>query len=172
MKKTILIFKNGWYIFESIYKKIGIFSGVFVIIMMLGVTREVIGRYFFNTPTNWVLELSGYLLVGLVFLGAPYTETIDGHVRVDFLYRKFSGKIKSFVDIVISLISISWCGILVWKGGEIAYDSWKFGIRSSDTMMWPLFYSQILVPIGCFLVILVLAANLVKAVRIFLKIGK
>ena len=41
-----------------------------VVLMMLVVAYSVVNRYILNTPITWTDELSGYLVVALVMLGA------------------------------------------------------------------------------------------------------
>ena len=140
---------------EWFYNQAGWVAGGLAAIMMIATVREVIGRYAFHSPTLWSIELSGYLLVGLVYLGAAYTTLIEGHVRIDLLYGKFKGKRKAIVDIAISVLAIAYCTVLVWQGGILAWDSLAMHATSAEAMMWPLFPSQVLVPIGAFLTILV-----------------
>ena len=134
-------------------------------IMMIAILREVVGRYFFNTPSNWSLELSGYLLVALAYLGAPYTELTEGNIRIDFLYSRFSLRLRLCADVVIYLIGICWGGVVLWQGWLLAWESWKISACSSEAMAWPLFPSQVLVPIGSLLLCLVLILKIVQRIR-------
>ncbi len=129
---------------------------------MIAVMREVVGRYFFHSPSDWSLELSCYLLVGLAYLAAAYTELVEGHIRIDFIYSRFKGKVKRFADVIIPLIALCWSVILVWQGGKLAWHSLVTGAHSSEAMMWPLFPSQVMVPIGGFLLCLVLIAKILR----------
>jgi C4-dicarboxylate transporter DctQ subunit len=158
--------------FEWFVKQLGWIAGSLTIVMMIAVMREVVGRYFFHLPSDWSLELSGYLLVALAYLGASYTEIIEGHIRIDFLYERFKGKIKIVMDIVIPCIGLCWSSMLVWQGSRLAFHSLKIGARSADAMMWPLFPSQIIIPVGAALLSLVLIgkviiniAHLVKGIK-------
>lgn len=138
----------------------GWLAGGVTLIMMVAILREVVGRYFFNAPSDWSLELCEDLMVALTYLGAPYTELCEGNIRVDFLYNRFSPALKMCADILISLIGMCWAGVLTWQGWILAWGSWKIGARSAGAMAWPLFPSQVLVPIGSFLLFLVLARKL------------
>jgi len=139
--------------------------------MMVAVMREVVGRYFFHAPSDWSLELCGYLLVGLAYLAAAYTELEDGHIRIDFLYGHFKEKTKTIMDIIISFIGLFWVVMVLWQGGRVAFHSLKMGARSADAMMWPLFPSQIVIPVGASLLALVLIGKIIKNIG-FLIEGK
>lgn len=143
----------------------GWLSGALTLVMMVAILREVVGRYFFNNPSNWSLELSGYLLVALAYLGAPYTELSEGNIRIDFLYNRFSARLRMVADIVIYLIGICWGAMVVWQGWLLAWESWQISARSSEAMAWPLFPSQVLVPIGSLLLCLVMVLKIVQRIR-------
>ena len=49
---------------EGANRLAGLGAGLILLAMVLMIAREAIGRYFFNRPTDWVVELSGCLLVG------------------------------------------------------------------------------------------------------------
>jgi len=147
---------------EWFAKQLGWIAGGLTIVMMVAVMREVVGRYFFHVPSDWSLELCGYLLVGLAYLGASYTEVVEGHIRIDFLYERFKGQTKTVMDIIIPCIGLCWSAMVVWQGGRVAFHSLKMSACSADAMMWPLFPSQILIPVGAALLALVLIGKVIK----------
>ena len=158
MSKLLWVFNK----MEWLSRQLGWIAGGLTVVMMVAVMREVVGRYFFHLPSDWSLELCGYLLVGLAYLGASYTEVVEGHIRIDFLYNRFKGRTKTVVDIIIPCIGACWCGMVLWQGGRLAFHSLKIGARSADAMMWPLFPSQILVPVGAALLFLILIGKIIK----------
>jgi len=134
-------------------------------LMMLAILREVIGRYFFGAPSNWSLELCGYLLVALAYLGAPFTELEGGNIRVDFLYARIPQRLREGVDIFICMVAACWSGMLAWQGWLLALHSWRIGARSSQAMAWPLFPAQVMVPLGCLLVSGVFVLRVIDRLR-------
>ena len=147
---------------EWLSEQVGWIAGGLTIVMMVAIMREVVGRYFLHLPSDWSLELCGYLLVGLAYLAAAYTEVVDGHIRIDFLYGRFKGKTKTVADIIIPCIGLCWSAMVVWEGTRLAFHSLAIGACSADAMMWPLFPSQILVPVGAALLFLVLIGKIIK----------
>jgi len=143
----------------------GWMAGALAGVMIVAIMREVVGRYFFNKPSDWSDELSCYLLVGSAYLALPYTELAKGHIRVDFIYSHFRGKIKKVADIFIPCVGLCWSAIVMWQGGKLAWHSLVKGARSSEAMMWPLFPSQVTVPIGAFLLCLVLIQKILENFR-------
>jgi TRAP-type mannitol/chloroaromatic compound transport system permease small subunit len=157
LSRFLWIFKK----FEWFARQLGWIAGGLTIVMMIAVMREVVGRYFFRLPSDWSLELSGYLLVALSYLGASYTEIVEGHIRIDFLYERFKVKTKIVMDIIIPCIGLCWSAMLVWQGSRLAFHSLKIGACSADAMMWPLFPSQIIIPVGAALLGLVLIGKVI-----------
>lgn len=149
----------------------GWIAGALSFVMMLAIIREVVGRYFFNTPTDWSVDLNAFLLVGMVYLGSAYTTTIDGHVRADFFYGRVTGRPKAWLDLFIDLICIAYCNILVWEGGLLAWDSFQYGEVSSGGVRWPLFPFQALIPLGAMMVILGILARSLTNVRFLMGKG-
>ena len=154
---------------EWFANQLGWISGGLTVVMMVAVMREVVGRYFFHAPSDWSLELCGYLLVGLAYLAAAYTELEDGHIRIDFLYGHFKEKTKTIMDIIISFIGLFWVVMVLWQGGRVAFHSLKMGARSADAMMWPLFPSQILVPIGAALLFLTFIGKIIANINLLIE---
>lgn len=133
---------------------IAVFAGACIFIMVVTTTREVMGRYLFNAPTDWILVLCQYLMVTVAFLGAAYTLEVGGHVSVDLLYTRFSPRAKRSVSIVISLIVLCVASIFTWQCWEFAWGSLQAGAVSGEAVPWPLFPVQVMMPIGSFLLCL------------------
>ena len=141
-------------------EKLALIGSSLILIMIFSVVREVIGRYFFASPSDWSIELQCYLLVAMVYLAGSYTEMVEGHIRMEMLYGKLSGKRKLIVDILIYMVSIFWTGTLFWQGWKLALHSYLAHSRSSEAMGWPLFPSQMMIPIGTLLLGLMLICKL------------
>jgi len=165
MNKLLAFGKTIWSGVEWVSNQMGWVAGALTGVMMIAVVREVGGRYFFNKPSDWTDELSCYLLVGCSYLALAHTELMEGHVRVDFVYSHFRGKVKKLADIMIPIIGLCWSAIVVWQGGKIAWQSLVNNAHSSEAMMWPLFPSQVTVPIGAFLLCLILINKILKNFR-------
>ena len=152
--------------------QLGWIAGGLTAVMMIAIMREVIGRYFFHAPSDWSLELSCYLLVGLAYLAAADTEVNEKHIRIDFIYERFRGRTKHAADILIPSIGLCWCVIVVWQGGRIAWHSLVTNARSAEILAMPLFPSQVMVPIGASLLGLILIGKIIKNIGLLRAGGK
>ena len=127
----------------------GVFTGVMTVI----VGYAVVGRYVFNRPIGWSEEISMYLMVWAVFLGAAYTLKEDAHIGVDILISKLKPEIRRiflFFHYVVGIIVFS---ILFYKGIEMVALSLKMGSRSM-AIEFPLYIAHLAVPVGSAILIL------------------
>jgi TRAP-type mannitol/chloroaromatic compound transport system permease small subunit len=135
----------------------------FLIIVITGVTIwEVILRYIFNSPTIWAFD-AAYLIFGAYgVLGGAYTLYFKGHVNVDILYGRLPLRVRAIVDLVTSIFFFLFCGLLLWKGGEMAWDSLKIMERGSSAWSPPVYPIKLTIPLGAFLLLLQGTAKFIR----------
>ena len=153
----------------ELLRKFGLIAGISVLIMMVVVLREVIGRYFFSAPTIYSVELSENLMVGLTFLGGPFVMLLDSHVRADILYSKLEGKKKNIVDIFIYLAIIFYLLVLFWQCAQYSWSLLTSWATSSGSLRLPLFPAQVMVTIGVFLTIVECVRKTIHSVLSFIE---
>ena len=158
------LFTRLWRFLEWFSGQLGWISGGLTLVMMVAVVREVVGRYLFNNPSDWSLELSCYLVVAMGYLASAFTEFKDRHIRIDFIYEHLKGRTKAILDIFIAVVGLIWSSVLVWQGSLIALHSLVTNARSETIMRWPLFPAHAMVPLGAFILCLVLLGKIVKGV--------
>jgi TRAP-type mannitol/chloroaromatic compound transport system permease small subunit len=79
---------------------IGKLVSLSMLFLVVSISYEAISRYFFNSPTVWVLE-SSYMVNGSAFmLGCAYALHKGAHVRTDMLWEKYSERKKGVIDLV------------------------------------------------------------------------
>lgn len=150
---------------EKINYFFALLTGIILIIMTFSVSREVFGRYLLNSPSGWVLVLNQMLLVAMTYLGAGHTLRQDGHVRADFIYSHLSRKPRLIIDTIATALTLFYCTFIVWQGWDYAWESFSKGSSTAEAVDWPLFPSQVLVPIGTFLLGLQAIINLIKQIE-------
>lgn len=150
--------------------KINLWTGRIVsylaMVMMLTIMYEVVSRYFFNAPTLWSTELNIYLLCAYVLLSGGAIMRESGHVRVDLLWASLSKRGQAMADIATSVLLFAFCTALIWKGAELAIRSLVDGRSSAEAMAWPLYPSQMAVPLGGILLALQSLAKLWRDIAI------
>lgn len=118
-----------------------IFS-VLLIIATLQICYELTRRYFFNSPTDWGLELTIFFCGATYVMSGAYAYLYDAHIRVDVFYLRWSRRTRAWVDLFFTdLILFVFCGVLVWQSGLWAWDAAISGITTGsiwDPPEWPM----------------------------------
>ncbi|MER9655255.1 TRAP transporter small permease subunit [Mesorhizobium sp. M0152] len=127
---------------------------------------EVVARYIFNSPTNWVHE-SMFLMFGMQYmLAGAYAYRDETHVRVDIVYSHLSVRGRAVCDIITSFFFFLFAGALLVTGWRFASDAISIGERSFTEwgiQYWPV---KLTMPIGAALLILQGLSRLVRDIAI------
>jgi len=123
---------------------------------------EIIRRYLFNSPTVWANELVQMLFGAYVVLSGGYILRWGGHVNVDIVYSRFSRKVKALIDIITSSLLFLFCGVLLYYGGSLAWDSLVRWEHSESAWNPPLYPIKVMIPAAALLLILQGLAKLVR----------
>jgi TRAP-type mannitol/chloroaromatic compound transport system permease small subunit len=147
---------------ETLNMRVGEFVAYWAMIAVFVYYYEVLARYVFNSPTNWVHE-SMFLMFGMQYmLSGAYAYREDQHVRVDVIYTKFSPRGKAIADIITSVFFFIFILTMTWTGAKFALDAIHNGEVSFTewgVQYWPV---KLTLPIGAALLALQGFAKLVK----------
>ena len=151
---------------DGLCNLVGEFVAYWSVIAVFAYYYEVLARYIFNSPTNWVHE-SMFLMFGMQYLlcGA-YAYYEDQHVRVDIFYSRFSPRGKALADIVTSVFFFIFIGVMTWTGVRFALDAVSMNELSFTewaVQYWPI---KLSIPIGAGLLLLQGISKLVKDILI------
>ena len=154
----------------NIIDRISGFTGEFVaywsVLAVFAYYYEVVARYVFNSPTNWVHE-SMFLMFGMQYLlSGAYALREDAHVRVDVLYLMFSDRIKVWLDVVSSTFFFLFATALLVTGWIFAADAiqvWEVSFTEWAIQYWPVKSS---IALGAVLLLLQGLSKLIKDLTI------
>jgi TRAP-type C4-dicarboxylate transport system permease small subunit len=144
---------------------LGLAMGGFILIVNMLVAGDTIARYFFNSPSTWVMEVSGYLLLYIVFLSAAYTLQEGGHVNVDLVLVYLPNKIKHLFLVLANLFSLIFCSVLLWQCTRFTLLAFKGSWKSITPMGMPVQYIAVAMPMGLMLLCLTYILQTVNLVR-------
>lgn len=126
----------------------GVVSGVMVLATTLLVAVSVIMRYFFNAPIEGVDELSGYLLIIIVYMGLGYSFKEGAFIRAGIVYGRLQSRSKLVVDALIHLVAIAFLLIVDIYFWQQASYSLASRAASVGTLHMPLYIPQGIMAIG------------------------
>ena len=147
---------------DAVNTKVGKFSQYLVFAMMGILLFESISRTIFNWPHIWIVELAQFLMAAYYLLGGGYSMILDGHVRMDLLYDRWSARRKALSDVITSFLLIFYLVFLL-KGGisGIKY-ALTYGQKSYTPWAPPLAPIKIIMGIGILLMLLQVIAIFFK----------
>lgn len=79
-------------------------GALFIVIMMLLISAEVIMRSVFGTSTLISDEYSGYLMVFVTYWGAASAFHAGSFVRVEAIFERFPQKVKRVLNIIYEFL--------------------------------------------------------------------
>lgn len=114
-----------------------------LVLVSLAVTCfGVVRRYLLNTPVTWVDELSGFLVVGMVMLGAAEALRRGDHINVDLITARISGAPRRALDIWgMALVGVVAVAMIVSAIHMVAF-SYQIGIYSEGYLAMPMWIPQ------------------------------
>ena len=141
-------------------------SGVTLIIMMVMMTADALGRYLFAFPIPGTQEIvANYVLVGTVWLSLARTEMNDGHVAIDIVLRRFPERMQLLISILIRPLAVIPIALVFW--GSFSEMAKSFGARVLGPVAIPVSLSWGLIAFGAASLILALLTGAVLRILEF-----
>jgi len=88
-------------------------SGVLVLVIAILWSIEVVMRYFFRSPTSWIMNVSQYILIWIPFLASAACFQYKSHISVDFVRSKLYERYGAATGKVLALICYFACLVFV-----------------------------------------------------------
>jgi len=125
-----------------------------IVLIMVIYCIEVFLRSIFNAPTIWAHESSIYIF-GLYFmLGGAYALRMGKMVNVDIWVNRLNPRTRSIVDGVMSIVTLIFLLVLIYKGAELSYASVLKNETSQTPWAPPIYPIKITALVGALLVFL------------------
>ena len=150
-----------------------VLSGILIVIMMFTAVYGVVRRYAFHNPEPYSYELSTMFMVFTFVFAISAVERLGRHIRVDFISGRLSDRAQHIIlNIIAPVMGLFFVFILTWQGIDVAVFSLKIGEVSSSSWREPLFPIKLMVPIGYFLLFLILLTRIYKGFNSLRKIPR
>ncbi len=136
-------------------------------IMLLGVV-QVIGRSVFNQPVRGYVDIVEIAITVFAFLALSYCQRLAGHVRMEIIIGKFSGRSLWITETCGTIVMIFIIWVLMLFGWDHFMRAWSIGDSSIDVgiTLWP---SKLLVPIAFAMLTIRLSIQLAGFLRLVVK---
>ena len=156
----------------SVISGAALISATFVLVLMILVTADIIGRYVFDKPVPMTYEVGSFLMVFIVFLGIGYTQRMKAHIRVEFLTMRLPPRIRAGLDLLALTLGIVLYVAIFYQGMKWSYTSFQVGDYVAGLVNLPRWPSQFAIPLGALLLSLQFASDFVHRFVELLQIVK
>ena len=117
----------------------GYVAGAVSVLLTALIAVSVISRRVFNAPLLITEEISGYMMVALVFLGLAYTMKTESHIRADILLSHVPRRARVMLETIVTLLALGFAGVLVagtWRLVAEFYTQRTLSFRYLETPLW------------------------------------
>lgn len=139
-------------------------SAAGVLLALVAVCYGVVMRYVFGTPTSWVDDIVSFMLVGIIMLATANTLRQGRHINVDILTANLGERGQRWAAAWASLSVAVFAIFLILNGWETVEFSRTLGMMTTGNVEIPIFWLQLLMPLGGVLLLLVALESLLKLV--------
>ncbi|MDA0224620.1 MAG: TRAP transporter small permease [Proteobacteria bacterium] len=140
-------------------------AALLVLVVLFSVAYSVLLRYGLGTPITWTDELTGYLVVAMVVLGAAGTLLRNEHISVDLLTAQLKPTGRHLVEIWSMLCIALVCAAWLYSGWRMVRYSYQFGMRSEGYLSTPMWIPHAAFLVGISLLLVAALARLVRLLR-------
>lgn len=119
--------------------------------MMLAVCFGVFSRYVLNQPQVWVIEVSGFGLLYVTFLGAAWVLREEGHTILDLVLTRLNPRNQALANVINSILGTMACLVVVYYGAGVTWECFQRGEMADGFLDIPLWISRSIILIGSLL---------------------
>ncbi|MGX9417668.1 TRAP transporter small permease subunit [Vibrio sp. RC27] len=112
---------------------IGVIAGVFLLLLVLIISYNVIDRYVFSSSSVALEELAWHFYSSVFLLGMSYALRTESHVRVDVFFENLSGRTQAIIDIIGTLVFLLPMNfIVIYYGWDFMAQAYSLGEHSDS----------------------------------------
>lgn len=130
-----------------------------LVVMIVIIFVQVVLRYCFGTTISWGEELTRYIMLYQIWIGAAYAVKEDAHLRITTFRDKFSKKNSMRIENGVLVLWMAFAAFISVKGVELVDFLMGQG-QLSPAMQLPMWVAYMSVPLGCLLIFIRLIQKL------------
>lgn len=157
MKAFISVYDK---IVDMLTKIVGVIAGTLILLVGFMIVYEIIARGIFNSPTEWVMEISTYCVIIAGFLGMGVAYAGKKHIHVDIILVHLSAKTRCYIEVLISLAGIYFSWLFTVEAWKMMQFSIEYNNCAPTTLSTPLWIPQSALPVGMFVLFLQIVGTL------------
>lgn len=132
-------------------------------LMMLHVSADVTGRYFFGRPIEGTTEIvSAYYMVIVAYLPWAYLARNDTHISVDIFTRLMPVGFAHWLDVAVKVVVILYLYVFISQTGSQAINQTRIHeVWQAGTTFIPVWPSRWLPPVAASLMLIYLVVKII-----------
>jgi TRAP-type C4-dicarboxylate transport system permease small subunit len=150
-EKTALPPKGFWRFFDRLVDVMAALAGVILVFITAAVCYTIGMRFLFTKTTIWIIPMTEYALLWIVFLGTTWLLREGGHITTDIVYAHLRKRAKHYLDGITCVIGALACGTLVVLGVIHLCDCITGGVTDVRAVTVPKSAVFIIIPFGSLL---------------------
>ena len=146
--------KGFWNSFDRLVDLMAVLAGILLVLISAAMCYTIFMRFVFRQTTIWIIPMSEYALLWIVFLGTAWLLREGGHITTDIIYTHLNLKAKHYLDCIMSVIGGVACAMLFYLGFVHMCDCIIHGVTDVRAMTVPKSAIFIIIPVGSILLAL------------------
>lgn len=146
--------------FDFFEKVLSLISRIFVGATVAIIFYSVVMRYVFQRPPFWVEELSRFIFIWIIMLGAVLVTREQSHIELVLFVNLFPKKWRFVLSIFSRLLMVVFCWVMVQQGIKI-YPI--VAEASSPTFGLSMGWLYLSIPVGGLLMGICILENIMKS---------
>ena len=144
---------------------ISIIGGLAIALMMLHITADVAGRYFFNNPIPGTITIVSYYYMSIAaFIPLAFAEQKDAHISVEVITERLPAWMRNNLErfaMLCSLVVFSFLAVRTFGEAQGKYALGASIVQGdSDISVWVTYYT---LPLGAGLMTLMVLYKLINS---------
>jgi TRAP-type mannitol/chloroaromatic compound transport system permease small subunit len=148
-------------------RRIGQWVAWLVLVAAIISAGNAVIRKAFDVSSNSWLELQWLLFAAVFLFAAPWTLSLNEHIRIDILNQRFSRTLRYLIELVgLVFFLLPTAALIVWTSWSFFLTSWGQNEQSSNyggLSQWP---AKLLIPVAFALLFAQGISELIKRIAI------
>jgi TRAP-type C4-dicarboxylate transport system permease small subunit len=146
--------KGFWKFFDKLIGIMAALAGIILVFICAAVCYTIGMRFLFTKTTIWIIPVTEYALLWIVFLATTWLLREGGHITTDLIYTHLNEKTKRSLDCIMYVIGGLTCAAMVFLGILHVCQCIAGGVTDVRAVTVPKAAVFIIIPMGSLLLTL------------------
>lgn len=137
-----------WRVFDRWVNIMASLSGIILLLITAAVCYTIGMRFLFTRTTLWIIPITEYALLWIVFLATTWLLREGGHVMTEILYAHLNLQTRRILDCIMFTIGGLACCLMVYFGSQHLVESIVHRVTDVRAITVPKAAVFSIVPVG------------------------